>query len=269
MKKNLWNKKWYSIIISLLLIWFLLVLTIWIFRLVLNEMKSNRAMWDYLKAFAWAESSQELALLWIKNNWYWYAWEIENGINSKSILLSENPNSQWDFHPPRDVKIFFTNDWKVNSYEWKIEPLGYTIIPLFYIDETWENKINNFSFSLSSWSSNDLSWNILWESSWLSWKWTNFLWVEKRLDWNEFSYTEKSAANFLNSSTTNYLILNNSSSNQDLEYKLESTNIDQYFTKPNLNIISSWEIGDYRQNLNTNIDNDEFLNILRYSVFSE
>jgi hypothetical protein len=269
MKKNLWNKKWYSIIISLLLIWFLLVLTIWIFRLVLNEMKSTRARWDYLKAFVWAESSQELALLWIKKNWYWYVWEIENDINSKSILLSQYPNYIWEFHPPRDVKIFFSNDWKVDSYDWKIKPLGYTIIPLFYIDDDWEHKITDFWFTLTSGSQDDLSWNIVWDLSWISWKCTDFYWVEKKLIWNEFSYSQKNADDFLLTSSTNYLILNNNSSNQVLEYNINSTNPNQYFTKPNLNIVSSWEVGDYRQNLNTNIDNDEFLNILRYSIYSK
>ena len=52
MKKNNINKSWYSVILSLLLIGFIMVLSIWIFRLILNEMKNNRAMWDYIKSYA-------------------------------------------------------------------------------------------------------------------------------------------------------------------------------------------------------------------------
>ncbi len=263
------NSKWYSTIISLLLIWFLLVLSIWIFRLILNEMKINRAMWDYIKSYAWAESSQELALLWIKKNWYWYVWEIDSTINNKSVVLSENPTDKSLFHPKKDVKIFFKNDWKVDEYSWELEPLWYDIIPLFYIDDTGDHWITNYNFDITSWSESDISWNIVWDDAWLSWKWEDTLWVKKIVDssW-QFDYSQRSIQNFLWSSNVNYLLINNINTSQNVSYKITTTNPWEYFTKPVLNIISSWELWDYRQNLNTRLDNNEFLNILRYSVYS-
>lgn len=264
------NNNWYSTIISLLLIWFLLVLSIWVFRLILNEMKINSAMWDYIKSYVWAESSQELALLWIKKNWYWYIWEIKKTINNKSIVISDNPLDKSLFKQKKDVKIFFENDWKVDEYNWKVEPLWYDIIPLFYIDDTWDNWITNYSFDITQWTDSNVSWNIIWKENWLSWKWENTSWIKKYLDssrW-QFKYEPKNINEFLTESNTNYLIINNTNRTQDIEYRIKSLNSWEYFTKPVLNIVSSWEVGDYRQNLNTSLNNNEFLNILRYSVYS-
>lgn len=267
--KNINNNNWYSTIVALLLIWFLLVLSIWIFRLILNEMKINRAMWDYMKSFAWAESSQELALLWIKKYWYGYAWEIWDTINDKSVMLSENPLDKSLFHPKRDVKIFYKNDGKVNNYEWTIKALWYDIIPLFYLDETSEYPISNYNLSVLSWDSNNLSWNIVGANSWLSWKWLVTFWEEKKLDWTwQFIYSKKDISTFLSLSNTNYLILNNTSNSWEITYEISTISSSEFFTKPILNIISSWELGDYRQNLSTKLDNNEFLNILRYSIYS-
>jgi len=47
-----------------------------------------------------------------------------------------------------------------------------------------------------------------------------------------------------------------------------SNNADEFLTKPKTNIISSWEIGSYKQNLETKMNNTEFLNILKYSIYS-
>jgi hypothetical protein len=46
----------------------LLVLTTGIFNIILKELKDNRAIGDYIKAYAGAEAGRELALLKIKEN---------------------------------------------------------------------------------------------------------------------------------------------------------------------------------------------------------
>lgn len=269
MKKILLNKSWYSVIISLLLVWFMLVLSIWIFRLILNEMKNNRAMWDYIRAYAWAESAQELALLEIKKYWYWYDWKIDDDINDKSVLISENHLDKNLFHQMRDVLISYSNDWKVNSYEGVLTPLWYNILPLFYIDDSWEHKVNNIAFQILSWTHNNLSWNIIWKNSWISWRGESLFWSEKTLNSRrEFVYTQKNVSNFLPSSDTNYLILFNAWNSESITYKLSSVNTWEYFTKPLLTIISTWEVWYYKQNLRTTIDNTELLNMLKYSIFS-
>jgi len=268
MKKNIINKSWYSVIVSLLLIGFIMVLSIWILRLILNEMKINRAMWDYLKAYAWAESSQELALLNIKKYWYWYDWFIDNSKNDKSVILSENFLNKSLFHPKKDVLVSYINDWKVNSYEWILSPLSYDIIPLFFIDSTWEKKVTDIDFVILSWDSNNLSWNIVWKNDWISWVWDISSWFEKKYNSSWFSILNTSVSNFLNWSNTNYLILFNSWNLDNISYKISTTSSIEFFTKPRLSITSSWEIWEYKQNLSTIVDNTEFLNILKYSIYS-
>lgn len=262
------SKNWYSVIVSLLLIGFIMVLSIWILRLILNEMKINRAMWDYLKSYAWAESSQELALLNIKKFWYWYDGFIYNSVNDKSVLLSTNPLNKSLYHPKKDLLVSYLNDWKVNNYEWSLLPLSYDIIPLFYIDDIWEKKITDFDFSIISWDSSKLSWNIIWNNSWISWIWDISSWYEKISNSSWFSIDIKDIDDFLNYSDTNYLVLFNSWNSDNIIYRINTNSSTEFFTKPRLNIISSWEIWDYKQNLNTAVDNTEFLNILKYSIYS-
>ena len=262
------NKKWYSVIISLLLVWFMLILSTGIFRLILNEMKSNRAMWDYMKSTAWAEAAQELALLDIKIHWYWYVWSIENTVNSKSVMLSSNNLDYGNYKKNTDVLISYSNDGKVNWYDGSLSPLWYDIIPLFYIDDDWEHKVTDVVFKIKEWDSSLLSWNIVWDISWISWYWENLTWVEKTLGADWFSYNQKWIWNFLTSSSTNYLVLFNSWKSNNLNYTLDSVDPLEFFTKPSLDIISTWELSDYKQNIKTNINNTEFLNILKYSIYS-
>jgi len=268
MKKINKNKSWYSVIVALLLIWFIMLLSIGIFKLILNEMKNNRMLWDYIKSYAWAESAQELALLDIKKKWYWYYNKIQNDVNDKSILLSENPLDESIYHPKKDTLISYDNDWKVNTYNWSLSPLWYDIIPLFYIDEVGERKVNDISFTVITWDSSSLSWNVISKDSGVSWIWELNLWTEKKFDslTNRFQINENRSVNdFLLGNTTNYLVLFNSWNSDDITYKISST---EFFTKPRLDIISSWEVWNYKQNLKTRLDNTEFLNILRYSIYS-
>lgn len=279
MKKQKITKKWYSTLIVLLLIGFMIVLTSWIFRLVIKEMKSNKILWDYIKAYAWAEAAQELALLEIKKKWYWY--DINLGSTKKdwkyewkATIISKfiAPSS---YNPVRDVLLSYSNDWRTDVYEWNIPKLWYDIIPLFYISDSEnlediiENKINKIKLNVIEWVSSDLSWNIIGLKSWISWIW-NFLentsGAMKYTENNQFAYSNKTIEEFLQLSDTNYLVLFNSWKSS-IRYNLNWEW--WYFTKPRLNITSSWEVWDFRQNINTKVDNTEFLSILKYSIFSE
>lgn len=266
MKNN--NNSWYSVIVALLIIWFLLVLSIGIFTLILNEMKDNKAMWDYIKAYAWAESSKELALLQIKENWYAYYDKIDHNLNNRSIILSENPLTSSLFKVNRDVLISYDIWSKVSEYEWVLNNLEYDIIPLFYVDASWEKKITSMALSILSWIPDNLSWNVIWKENWLSWIWLTTDWSKKTLEWWIFSYAKENWNTFINNSDTNYLVLFNSWNSWSIKYKL-ATNISwEYFSKPKTSIISSAEVWRYKQNIVTDLDNTEFLNILKYSIFS-
>jgi hypothetical protein len=266
--KNLNKSSGYSVIVSLLIIWFLLVLSTGIFNLVLNEMKDNKAMWDYIKAYAWAESARELALLQIKEHWYAYYDKIDHNLNNRSIILANDSLNTSIFRPNNDVLISYDIWSKVNEYEWTLESLEYAIIPLFYINDDWEQNVLNIDLSIISWSANDLSWNIIGKNNWISWRWINTTWSKKTLTSNWFVYSEEDINSFLNISNSNYLVLLNSGNSWDISYNLKANNPNEYFSKPETSIISSAEVWKYKQNIITDLDNTEFLNILKYSIYS-
>lgn len=122
------NKKWYSTIIVIIIIWFMILLTTWVFRLVLSEMKDNRALWNYIKSYAWAESAQEVALLDIKEKSYGFNWSL-----SWSEILDKT-----DFNPNKTATISYSQDWKTQSYSGTIEWFKYNVLPLFYIERETE-----------------------------------------------------------------------------------------------------------------------------------
>ena len=267
--KNLNKKSWYTILISLLIIWLLLVLSTWILNMIMTEMKDNNGMWDNIKAYAWAESAQELALLKIKEKWYAYYDKIDHSINNRSIVLWKNSIDISKFNKWKEVFLSYDIWSKVSAYTWTLQPLWYDIIPLFYIDDSWEKKVNNIDLSRISWIDESLVWNIIWSDSGLSWNWFNNNWVKKVLNWfNELEYNTDSINNFINSSNNNYLVLFNWENTGNIVYNLKSLVNWEYFSKPKSVILSSWEIGDYKQNLETTIDNTAFLNILKYSIYS-
>ncbi len=268
------NKKAYSVVIALFMIWFLLVVTSWIFNLVIREMKDNKWMWNYLKAYAWAEWAQELALLQIKKNWYWFYDKIDHNKNNRSIILSKNPLDISKFNNQKDVFVSYEIQSKTSAFSWFIDPLWYSISPLFYSDETWYYNSNQISLDVLSWNSSDLVWNIIWWNSWISWTWAftkDSLWVERKLNWSSLTYSQTKIETFLTKTENlvSYLILFNSNNTNNINYKLYWISPSNLFTKPQALIISSSEIGWYKQNLKTTLDNTEYLNILKYSIFSK
>lgn len=267
--KILKNNSWYSVIIILLIIWLLLFLWIWIFNLILNDLKDNRAMWDYIKAYAWAESASELALLQIKKNWYAYYDRIDHNLNNRSIVLANNPLDVNQFKSSDDVFVSYDIWSKVDSYEWTLSPLWYDIIPLFYVDDTWEKKVTNIDFSIILWEDSDLAWNVIWKESWISWAWTDMNWVKKTLTSDWLKYTKEDLNEFILDSNTNYLVLLNSWNTSTIKYKIKSNNASEYFSKPKTSIISSAQVWNYKQNLNVDLNNTEYLNMLKYSIYSD
>jgi len=68
-------------------------------------------------------------------------------------------------------------------------------------------------------------------------------------------------------SGTNYLTVYNPTANEVL-YDLSVSGTDEFFTQPKSIVESSAQVGKYTQNLNTTVDNSEFLGILKYSIYS-
>ena len=263
------NKNWFSVLVSILIIGFLMVLTVWTFNIVLRELNDSKWAFDYLKAFAAAEAAWELALLEIKEKWYWYYDKIDLDVNDYSVILSKNPTDKTKFKKSIDPLIWYDLNSKVNNYDWSLETWEFDIIPLFYIDKTWEHKAINISLSVKpGFDSTKLTWNILWKDFWISWIWdftnsSTWKWRFKNALW-EYVVEEKQIWSFLSSSDSNYLILMNIDPSSKIEYNLQW----DYFTLPRINILASWKIGKYKQNLNIFLDNTEYLWRSRYSIYS-
>ena len=253
MKKN---KSWYSIIVIIVIIWFMLFLTTWIFRLIMNEMFNNRSLWNYIKAYSAAESWQELALLDIKENWYWSDKEFEKKFNNDKITIK------------------FSNDWKIKEYTWKLPSEEYALIPLFYLDslddykEKWISNYevaHNTSWWVSNWE--EIYWNLIWKNNWISWDWNSFdSWHLKELNRDNNNDTSGAPVeDFLRNSTSNYLQFYNTNQEKDFSYKITS---DKEFFSPELNIISTWITWEFQINIETKIRLADLTSRSKYSIFS-
>jgi hypothetical protein len=144
----------------------------------------------------------------------------------------------------------------------------FDIFPLFSYNNWVYKKVNDISIT---WLNNDIVWNIVWNARWISgvWNFTNATtWNLKTLwpSWN-IAFEEKSIPDFLNGSENNYLIIHNVSSS-DITYSLQSLIPWEYLTKDISTIIASWEVGEYKQNLQNTIKSSQYLNLLKYSIFS-
>ncbi len=264
------NNSGYSIVISLLMVGFLIVVTSWVFNLVLWELNDNRWRENYLKAFAAAEWAQELALLQIKEKGYGYYWT--EAVKDDDPILAEDPTN---LRPAKDPKISYNLNSKTNSYGESLSPLWYAIVPLFILDDAEpsapsftdpDNPSSALSLLLEApWTT--LIWNLLWEDGWMSWVWGFSQITTSTLSTSSSVTPDYSIENFINTrgNKLNYLILFNSDPDNSVNYTLTSN---REFTKPETTIISSASVWKYKQNLSTTLDNTEFLNILRYSIYS-
>jgi hypothetical protein len=236
--------------------------------LVLKEFKINNIVINYEKTKWWAYGAQELALLDIKQKGYGYYENIDNNHN-KSIILAKDSLNKSKFRRNLDVELNYDLSSKTNSYTSELVWLEIHIIPLFYFDNDWQYKLNNFSLEVLSWNDNDLSWNIIGESDWIVWNYNDNYFIQKSLSVNGFTYRTISKTNFLSNSDNNYLLLFNRSKTNTLKYIMNSINSNEYFTKPKTHIISSAKIGDHKYTIDTKIDNSKYLNMLKYVIYSK
>jgi len=214
-------------------------------------MQDGKGRQDYLKAFAWAEWGLEIALLRIKENGYGYDED-----NFSWALLGDTP---------KDAQIWYTFDSRVNSYSWTLNSFDTVIIPLFYIDR-WSSMYSSSEISLTT-TLPGIAWNIIGNGVGASWV-GNFnsstsVWVK---DATSFDSTWN-IGDFLSSNTWSYLSLYNTSSS-DINYTLIGSWWNPDFTQPSAQIYSQARVWKYVQNLETTVNNTEFLWILKYSIFS-
>lgn len=251
MQKIYKNTQGYSIIIAIMMVAFLLVLCSWVLQGVLWEMIDNRWRQEYLKASAAAEGALELALLDIKKNWYGYD-AVENDI----LYL-------WDDR--KNARMQYNFKSRVQEHEWQLWSFETVLIPLYWINMNGLQAISWTSIELNA--SEDLIWNII--GSWLG--------ISGEGSFTEHTQSQRESIdgtstieriwNFLDTNPGSYLqIYNNSSLESQYLLKVEG---DDFFTLPKAEIFARWSIGKYQQSLRAELNNTEFLHILRYSIFSQ
>jgi len=251
-QNNSQNIPAYSIIVAILMIGFLLILTTWTLNLVLQEMQDGKWRQDYMKAYAAAEWSMELALYRIKDEWYGY----DGSIDGVEIFGTANTNA----------KISYDFDSQVSAYSWVLPPYQSDIIPLFWIDDTWAP---HYAVAPIFSASSDVIWNIITPSWWISGK-GNFSHTDSVRE-KDLNATQKLEYNTVLISSLlswweNYLIVYNPNSTSQ-SYTLQK-DFWEDFTKPRADIYSTARVGKYTQNIKTTVDNTEFLGILKYSIYS-
>jgi len=152
---------------------------------------------------------------------------------------------------------------------WSLSPYETVFVPLFWIDAAW-NAASISDMTLSS-PSSEIIWNIIGVRDGISWKW-NFLGTNlvsnktaTEVWWDVFLWASDISINtFLSTNSGSYLTLYNPSA-WDILYDLSSSGD---FSRPITEIISSGKVWKYSQNLKTEVDNTEFLWILKYSIYS-
>lgn len=265
---------WYSVIVALLMVGFLLVLTAGVFHLVLSELQDNKGRANYIKAYYGAQWGIEWALLKIKNVGYGVVDEVSPNVNSRSIVLSQNPKTPSLFKSARDVMVSFTIDTKTESFTGTLESGQHEIIPLYYITASG-SQIDVDSLSLSAPANADaLSWNIIGSQFWLAWAGNftkdtqgDYKFIETLTGESQFKFAKKTVQEFLADSDNNYLIIFNAHPTDPVQYTVSSQG-GKYFTKPVWDIYASGYVWPYKQNIKVSLDNTAYLSILKYSIFS-
>jgi len=260
------NKFGYSIIVAIIVVGFLLTITWAVFKVVLVEMNDNRWMYNYLKSSYAVEWAWELAMLELKEKWYWYyrSFSLNKNDSFSNIL-----NSTWTFNPLISYDIWT----KTSFYTGELLPLSYDVIPLFYKDDKLTYWVSDITTALLSWDPNNFSWNIVSNNWWLSSVWVfdwNYAGTYKYLDAsNNFVVDIKPVKSFLldNSNGFNYLVIFNSSTSDTLKYTLDSKN--DFFSKPRTDIVVSAKVWNYKQNISIKYDNTEYLWIYKYAIYDD
>ncbi len=255
---------------ALIMVWFLLTTTIGVFQLVLRELQDNRVLGNYIQAAAGAEAWAELALLSIKQKGYGYYenyafWE-NSSINHILALDPTDPSK-------KEAEISYDMNTRVDSYEGTLDPLGYDIIPLFYLtgsSDVQVQKIGDINLSSLDSDLSELSWNIIGDTGGISGNGefddTTDITI-KKLWWdNKIIYTDQNIGELLSDISSGYLILLNPSYTDTLTYTLSSSD---FFSTPRATIISRGRVWSHRQNIRTTLDNTQYLNTLKYALYGK
>ncbi|MDD5769509.1 MAG: hypothetical protein PHE25_00930 [Candidatus Gracilibacteria bacterium] len=264
MKKDI-NNSGFSIILAITMTGFMIVLTAGIFLLVLSENKDTKSIENYFKSSQGAEGSLELAMLKAKQYNYSYDEKLISSNSLSKILCKDITNC---YENKDELITYNLSSISSQIVDKKIELGNFDIIPLFSYDQNGVyKKVKNITITGLN---NNIIWNIVGKDSGISGIGDFINTTEgnyKTISGLDISYNKKTIGEFLNFSDYNYLILHNLS-NGEITYTLKSLNSGEFLTKDTSQIIATGEVGGFKQNLIVNINSSKYLNLLKYSIFS-
>ena len=290
------RKRWFSIIIVMLIVGFLIVLSTWVLTLVIQENKNTRLVYNSVATYAWAEWALEYSLLKVKNHQEWFSDSIDKTSWDYDVnLLSNNPDSP----SIKDESLEYEMLSNSKKYDWTIDAWWFEVIPLFYDEwivfqntsknpNMWTSHIiKTHKFKLTS--PKELIWNIIWndvtwDTFWITWTWwlgsSVWTWSDINISFwslkkNEtdtnltddskmFSLEKIDIGSFMDQYDSNYLIINNPS-NEQISYSIESP---EGFSTPKIAIVWSSRIWNYKQNVSFEEDKSKIFDILKYSLIN-
>lgn len=293
------NPQWFTLLLILWIVWFLLILLTGIYKVVLFELGDTKDMSHFMKSRTASESWWEIAMLKLKEKRFGYHGAESYDTEWESIMLSQEPLDPAKFNKNRDVYFGYEIDSKASKgddgeyrYEGNIAPGEFHIVPLFYIEDTWiwrtANPDLNIPLELDettpNWAPENLVWNIIGVIGWLSGQWEFRAWSTnanlKMLNDTpdhvsgaqnnqgfviENVWIEDFLRNMWEESDDEYLTLFNVG---DVAMKYILTTGDgESFTKPITTVYTSAKIGDIKQNIQLEIDNSKYFDVLKYSIY--
>ena len=247
------TSEWYSIIAAILMIGFLLILTVSTLNLVLQELQDGRWRENYMKAYAGAEWAMELALLKIKQNGYGF--------------YEEKRDIEYFWLARKSGVMSYDIESEASSYLWTLDPYATDIIPLFTLIDDSGDKISIQTIDFDDTNSLGLIWNVIGDSGGLSgvgdFNESTSLGLRTLSAGNSFLF-QNTPVSGLFSNQGAYLTVFNPTDTTG-EYTVSSQEL---FTRPKAIIKSTAQVWKYSQNIDTTVDNSEFLWILKYSIYS-
>ena len=294
MKNNTSNTSWFTLLVTIGVIGFLLVLLTGVFRVVLYELRDTRNMDNFIKSKSAAEAWEEIALLKLKERektqlWFGYQDEAifeESEAGIQGMLTDLNAN----YNPAKDVQLQYKIDSAASSYSGTLQVGESHIIPMFTTNESSYN-INKTSQpklrimkngSIIGWDeSKKVVWNLLGTQSgtgvaWLSWVWqfdSSSKFDAKKtieeVDGDERKIifkieSDKSIQELIDESEYSYLAILNAWS-EEMGYQIDSNWWD--FTKPFTKIVASGKVWNVKQNLEIEIDQSKYFDVLKYALY--
>ncbi len=297
--------KWFSTIIVILIVSFLVILSSWILNIILQESKNTRLVFNMISTYAWAEWALEYALLKLKNHKNWFEDSVKYNTDYDSKLLFKD-TSNFIFN--KDQIIEYEIDNFATDYTWSINPWSFEIISLFFdswsliqvnsknpnLNTSTSNiiKTNSFKFTWkkSWWIETVFTWNIIWNdvnwnTFWIVWTWqTNesfwtwytdiikSLWSKKYTE-TDTDFTNAQQINFEKwidiwkflNTYNNNYLIIYNSSPDKLDYNITSN---EWFSLSKTSIITSSKIWNFKQNIQFTQDKSQIFEMLKYSLFN-